>query len=608
LMAEARGYWERFWRQRLSRRRVITGAALGGAGLAAAAVIGCGGEEERPAATATPAPPAATATPAATPTPAVKVVRGGTLNATEAAEPSTLDFYKIASYPNADYASAWYSRLYNYGNTPTGDEFNKLELRPDLAASVEISDDNMTYTFKIRPNAVWHNRPPLNGRKVTAEDVKLAYERFVADDTANPQAKILLATVDNAEAPDDTTVVFNLKGPNAWFTNQVSHDTNMFYMLPVKEIAAGTFDPTKDVVGSGPFIFDRWEPNVIIQMTGNPDYYIDGLDGKPRPYVDNADSFIIRDPAVRIAQFRAGKLDILPILTVDFRALNDLKQTNPDIQSDDWITIGMSHGVSFQSAFPEHPFYDADSPYNDARVRKAVSLGIDRDGLIEVAGEGQGRWNSALSSGFGDKWWIDPKGTGLGDMAKWYKFDVQEAKQLLSAAGYPDGTPSVPYQTSSIVVAGGARKVIHEAVLKMLNDIGVKAVLEVQDHQAKYIIDTWRGKMKGIAGWGTGAKGVVFELLHDTYASTGLQHGGVLDPKVDDFILNKLRQAKEYEERYDIIKEIQLYLADKMYIVPGVNVADIQAAQPWVKNWKINTWFSDWANAYQYPWLDGKPA
>ncbi|MFQ5879107.1 MAG: ABC transporter substrate-binding protein [Dehalococcoidia bacterium] len=613
---EEKGYWQRFWQRRVSRRRVITGAALGGGGLAAAAVIGCGGEEEK-VATPTPAVATPTPTPTAAP-PAVQPVRGGTLDANIQADPTNLDPYKAVNFINYDVASAWFSRLWMYTHEQEGGrsgvEYNKFDLSGDLAQDVEVSADLTTYTYKLRPGTTWQNVAPLNGRALTSEDIKLSADKFM-DPQRNVQAQIFTDVV-AVETPDPQTVVFKLKSPNAWWTNVLAHH-NMLYITPAKEEVSGAIDILKTPLGSGPFIFEKWDESVAITGRGNPDYHLKSIyDGQPLPYVAALRTIIQRDPAAKDAAFRAGDWDIMSWTNMSPLQMKDLaKVRNGGV--DFASHIGM-WGVTFQSSFPEFQTrtagkvkpYDPNSPFNDERVRKAISMAIDRDAVLKVVqAEEEGTWESFVTAGMSD-FHLDPRGPEFqqADVAKWFKFDVAEAKRLMAAAGLAEGFGPIRYHGSNVVHLGGSGKARWEAVGKMVEDIGIKPDFQLEDHPTVWIVRTWRGETTGFGHWITGGKGVVFEFLRDTFSTQGYGHHGIADPTVDDFVLNKMKQARTLEERKQITTDFQIYMAQKMYMVPEVNDPSYVAWQPWVKNHHRQTWFDFHAETYPFSWLEGKPS
>jgi peptide/nickel transport system substrate-binding protein len=163
-------YWERFWRERRSRRRFLgaaTGAAAGAAGLA---LVGCGDDDDDGGATPTRGAATATTGPGATPTPSdpyANAKRGGILKVDSTGDPPTIDPYGNASFLTKGFSAYVYSRLFKY-NAGIGVKQADLRPVPDIAQSAEASPDGLTWTIKLRPDAKFHNIAPVNGPPWTA--------------------------------------------------------------------------------------------------------------------------------------------------------------------------------------------------------------------------------------------------------------------------------------------------------------------------------------------------------------------------------------------------------------------------------------------------------
>jgi peptide/nickel transport system substrate-binding protein len=199
--------------------------------------------------------------------------------------------------------------------------------------------------------------------------------------------------------------------------------------------AEGGYDTRTEARGSGPWLLKSLRASAGIDFERNPNWY----GKKDRPFFDGVNFVFLADYSASLAQFKAKNA-----WTGDFVRKEDvlgLKREFPDI-------------VLSQGQFPRSGarfFFgnlEPETPFKDERVRQAVSLSIDRDLVIDVFDnvdklkkEGlplETRWNSALPAGW-DGAWLDPKAKEFGPNAKYYAFDVAEAKKLLAAAGYANG-------------------------------------------------------------------------------------------------------------------------------------------------------------------------
>ncbi len=565
------------WRRTISRRRLMGTTALGG--LSAAFLAACGGANNaanntKPAAAtqppssgsgaSTPAGGAATGaagSPAAAAPPAGKP--GGTVHWNMlAVDPTGFDPYADFNYQAHLTTLFYYSRLYTFATNPDKPgAFWDYQATTDAAQALpEIADGGQTYTIKLRPDIKWQNLPPMNGRQLTAADVKFDMEFFLQ----NAQSRdVFTSVVDSVQAPDDSTVVIKLKLPYVALTNLLAAP-HYFYLLP-PDLLQKDGNVKNTHVGSGPFLWDTYEPGVRITYKKNPDYY-----GKPYPFVDASEGFIINDPNRVLSLFQSNQIDFMSP-TID--QLATLKQTKPDAKILEYFVNSLSF-MYFLDAIPANK-----PPFNDPRARQAASLLLDRDGYAKLFFGGKGTWDNVINAGMGD-FYLDPKGKDIGDTAQWFKFDPQKAKQLLSAAGY--NNTEIPYHYSpgyGKVFAGWA-----EAVLAMLKEgFNLKAVPE--DYGA-YIANTFAGKGSGMVfGLQTDLTDPDLMLGRFFSPDNPLNNSHVNDPQINN-LLAAQRKEFDHEKRKQIVWDIQRRNAEMMYYVPGVKGQTYTALQPSLKNFQ----------------------
>jgi peptide/nickel transport system substrate-binding protein len=234
-------------------------------------------------------------------------------------------------------------------------------------------------------------------------------------------------------------------------------------------------------------------------------------------------------------------------------------------------------------------------PFNDVRVRRAISHAIDRQALIEAVW-GRGEPTPAVSRGLVE--WSLPIDQ-LGEGAKYYHYDPKEAKRLLAEAGYPKG-----FKTQLIASSGYGRDMLDDAqlILRYLKDVGIEAELKIQEHGA-YVATTVQGKYEGMI---RGPIGIAFEpdrRLYRAYASdSSLNTGHVNDPTVTAMVKAQ-RRTKDLEARKQIIHDIQRYAAEQQYYVYLNSNTITGSWQPYVKNFAPNQGF-DYGNRAAALWLD----
>jgi peptide/nickel transport system substrate-binding protein len=485
-----------------------------------------------------------------------------------------------------------YSRLFKYN---AGPGIKQADLQPvgDLAESAEASPDGLVWTIKLNPAAKFHNVAPVNGRAVTSEDVKYSWGRATAETNTN---RAQVAFVDKVEYPDAATVKFTLKAPNAAFLDVLA-DANILWIMPTE--SAGGFDPTKQAIGSGPWMLESYTPNVSLKFAKNPAWHVKGF-----PLMDRVEGAIIPEYANRIAQFQAGNTEVEGITAED---IINIKKSMPGIN----LYGEVSQLLSFL-------FFDPDpaSPWaKDPRVKQAVSMAIDRAGIMDLGynvaklkAEGldvSERWNNLIPAGM-QRFWLDPKSAAQGESKKFFEHNVAEAKALLSAAGFPNGFETIYQYTANRY--GATFNAIAEAQITMLNEIGIKTTTEVQDYASKYITQTFVGNFKGIAfGYQTPfPEGGNYP--NRMFTDNPSNHSKIVDPVLADLAAKQQREL-DPAKRKELFFEIQRKNAEKMHYVPTNAGAGTGWAgyQGWVKNIDIQTVPGAYSAATEeipFIWLD----
>ncbi len=572
----------------ISRRRLL------GAGMAAGAaafVAACGGSDDKDSSggaqqsAATPGNiVVATSTRAAE---AKQPKPGGAINLQQAAN-APLDPYTNATYTTQVLASYLFSRLLKIKTGPDPAFANNFELDPDLAESYETSGDGRTVTFKLRANAKFHDIAPVSGRTVTSEDVKFSLERFRNEPKNNNRAAFGAADnplVDTVETPDARTAVFKLARPYGPFTRLIA-DANYLWIMP-KELAAGGWDPLKSAIGTGPFMLESTQPDIAYRVKKNPNYFLQG-----QPYLDAVNFPIILEEVQAIAQFQAGKLEVNGIPT---ERLDEIKRSNPKAEYLEYI--------------PQTHYYIAiqqreGSPLRDERLRRALSMSIDRDALLSLNWKGKGAWSSAIPANFG-AWRVDPKSADMGAGQQYYKYNPAEAKKLVAAAGYPQGYPLKFNYSNNIY--GETFNRTAEAVATMFKDGGFQVTLDPQDYLRQYIVPvtgTLFGNYEGVV-FGNGAQySDSHQYFLTQYFSKGTRNtSGVNDPQFDALI-QKEEATSNDDERRKLIRELQVYNGDKMYYAHTVVGAAYTGVQEWLKNYQRTNGFGPGGETYLKVWID----
>jgi ABC-type transport system substrate-binding protein len=468
----------------------------------------------------------------------------------------------------------------------------------DAAESWEIAPDAMKITLKLRPNIKWDARPPTNGRPLTSDDVKASWDRYStlsasAQDLANSRNKD--APVANLEIPDSRTVVFNLAFPYVSIVELLLSEL-YFYVLPRAE----GFDFRTDMRGSGPFMLDSYTASQNIRFKKNPDYF-----EKPYPFFDAINRPLLTEYNSGLSQFVAKNIWSYAVKPEDIIAT---KRANSDMVmlASTEIAAG-SHFVNF-SKLP-------DSVFKDVRMRRAYSMLLERELLIETffnvtpfrdAGlPVETYWNGHLAPGQPE--WIDPKGTGLGEGAKYFRHDVAEARKLVKAAGFKPPVQSV-YSYFNDNNPETVKE--NEVMAQMITESGVfRMELDGLSYN-----NTWRNARNSR---GTGFIGVLHHqaaavsaesIYTQKYTPTGRNAVGPDPiPGITDQV-GKLRTEVDPLKHTAIIHDIEKKLAlEWPDILRAGTTPGFALHWPWLKNYGVfKEGLGATAKSYVRYWYDAK--
>ena len=465
--------------------------------------------------------------------------RGGVLLAVIGAEPPSLDPHQEATFANIQLVAPFYSTLLQF------DPYDYRKIVGDVATDWKIAPDGRTYTFKIRPGIRFHDGSPL-----TAADVKASYDKIVF-----PPAGVLsfrkssFTAVERVEAPDAGTVVFKLKFPSASILMNLASPWNVIY--PKKYLDKDPNYFKTNVVGSGPFKFKSYTRGSTLEGERNPDYFV-----KDRPYLDGYKFFISTETSVRAAAIRSGRahIEFRDLPGAEVEAIR--KQLGSKIAVQE-TPVSAHWGIAVNNNL---------KPFNDVRVRRALTLGIDRytasrvlypiNGLRLVGG--------LLRPGSG--WEIsEAELQQLPGFGRDAEKNRAEAKRLLAEAGYPNGLKVVlknrnirlPYQDFAVFVIQEWRKIGVEVEHRPLEtaawfadgrDTGNFELIVFPPVEFMDDPDLWLG-------------------IYSTGDSRNW--GRFSDPKVDDLFA---RQARTLEpvERKKLATEIERVVLENAYYLPGL--------------------------------------
>ena len=483
--------------------------------------------------------------------------RGGILRV-RGFDPPHFDPHLTGNFRTSATLSFVYSTLLRYRLGPSVSP-GTFTVEPHLAERWDMPNET-TYLFHLRQGVHWHNKPPLNGRELVAEDVKFTFDRFLT--TPGNPARDLLEMVDRVEAVNRYTIKFLLKEPFVWLPDVLAQTSNMWIIAPEVVQYFGDLKKPESAIGTGPFLLEHYEPNVKTVFTRNPAYFRPG-----EPYVDRVEWVVIEDASTGLAMYRAGQLDCGPMewWAVRQSDLEALQKSHPHLRYQDC----QSSGGTMLALRTDQP------PFNDVRVRRAISQAIDRQGLIEAVW-GRGQPTPALGPGLTE--WslpIDQLGTGT----QYYQYNPQEARRLLAEADFAKGLQTSLAATSGI---GTDHLDAVQLIQRYLKDVGITAALKLQEFGA-YVATTAQGKFEGLAyGRFPLAWNADRPFYNGYIRGDNMSH--VNDPTFAA-MFKAQRHTQDVEARKHIIFDMQRYAAEQQYYIYLNSNMYTASWQPYVKNY-----------------------
>ncbi len=328
----------------------------------------------------------------------------------------------------------------------------QLEPVPELAESWSIHDGGQTYRFKLRPGVRWHDGAPF-----TSADVKFTFEQALLKYHSRTRAALegLIAGIDT---PDDLTVMFRLTRPYAPLLQRL--DVVEASIIP-RHLYVLTGEPTRRPVGTGPFRFVSYAPADKLIVERNPEYFRPGL-----PKLERVVFRILPNAAIAVSALETGDVDY-----VGGVAGPDL----PRLRSLNGIAVVAGTGGSGGSLCQDVLIPNlTTAPFADVRVRRAFAHAIDRQRLVERVYFGQGRPATGPISHL-LAWAYTPE-------VRQYSHDPDEARRLLSAAGYPERPAGGRLDVT--FTHGPNHQRLGQALREQLKEVGIVLNLESRDFNA----------------------------------------------------------------------------------------------------------------------------
>lgn len=377
---------------------------------------------------------------------------GGTLRIYQRDNPASASIHEEATYSAVIPFMSIYNNLVIYKQDVAQNSLNTIE--PELATSWTWSADRKDLTFKLREGVKWHD-----GKPFTAEDVKCTFDLLLGKGKdklrLNPR-KAWYENVKDVVVDGAYQVTVKLGRPQPSLLALLASGYSPMYPCHVPAAEMRTHP-----IGTGPFKFVEYKRNEVIKLVRNPDYWKKG-----QPYLDAIEMPIITNRSTAMLAFIAGKVDMTFPTEVTAQILKDIKAQDPKAQ----CFFGPTNVSTNLIVNRDKP------PFNNADLRKALALTLDRKAFIDILAQGQADIGGTMLPQPEGFWGMPP------DMVKQmvgYDPDVKknrdEARAIMKKLGYgPDKTMDLKVSTRDIAAYRDAAVIL----IDQLKDIYINATLD----------------------------------------------------------------------------------------------------------------------------------
>jgi peptide/nickel transport system substrate-binding protein len=449
-----------------------------------------------------------------------------------------------------------------------------INLVGDLAEKWEISEDKLKIKFYLKKNVRWHDGAPFNAR-----DVEFTWKLYTDKKTPTAYATDFLKAK-QFRVIDDYTLEVTYDRAYAPALGSWGQAVHPRHLLEGKEV---TESPLKrHPIGTGPYKFREWKTGEKIMLDANPDY----CEGKP--YISRTMTRIIPDPATMFLELKASRIDMMSLSPLQYTRQTATTWFNENFQKYKYLQFGYTYmGYNLQ-----------DSKFKDKRIRQAITMAIDRKGIVEGILLGLGV--VAHTPYKPDSYWYNPN-------VRQFPYDPERAKQLLAEAGWKDTDndgilekDGKPFHFTIITNQGNEiRKNTATIVQRDLKRIGIKVKIRVVEWAAflKNFINK-RNFEVCLLGWGSGQDPNQIDIWNSK--KTGereLNFVHYQNPEVDHLLeegaatYDRAERKKFYDRFQEIIAEDQpytfLYVSQSLPIInarfKGIEPAPVGITYDFIK-------------------------
>lgn len=488
---------------------------------------------------------------------------GGQLRVAIAGDPPTLDMHQEQTFKVLIPLSTCYNTLLRF------DPHGFPKIIGDLAESWTVSEDHKTYTFKIYQSVKFHD-----GDELTAADVVASFNKIIFPPKGvDSRRRSYFRMVQSVEQIDRYTLAFHLHYPSGSFLSFVAHPSMLIYAK--KYLDKDMHWYKRNVNGTGPFKFKEWVRGSYLEVERFDDYF-----RKPYPYLDGAKYYMIKDLSARAKSVRSGRTD------VEFRGLPPAEVAAIKKQMGDRVVArypkAMIHwGVMLN---PDH------KPFDDVRVRKALSLAIDRYDMAKVL-----RPLSGLETVGGlihpDAPWAlsTEELQQLPGFNPDHEANIKEAKRLLTEAGFPDGfkmslmnrAVKLPYIDFGVYLISAWKQIGIDAEHRLEESASWSKARRTRDFEV------------AVDPMGSSAAGDPDEIMERFTTTASQNYSRFSEPEADK-LFEMQKVEIDPDKRIQQVKEMQKRILEDAWWIPGLWWTRIEVRSARIKNYEPH--HSHWMN------------
>jgi peptide/nickel transport system substrate-binding protein len=401
-------------------------------------------------------------------------------------------------------------------------------LTEGLAESYEVSEDGLTYTFTIRDGVTFHN-----GEELTIDDIVYTFERLMG---LNGGEKLSnnFDNVDSIEAMDASTFEMTLIEPNSNFLYSLT--ALQSGIVPASNDGSHNDHP----IGTGPFKFVNYSPGTSLELEKHEDYWMEGL-----PYLDKVDFIFQSDDQSAVMNLLAGEVDLTGVPGHRVAEVED--------------SFNVTHQNNNSSLIIT--FNGEQEPFNDVRVRQAISYAISDEDIIDSVFNGYATpTGSNMSPAMGDY-----HREGLEDV---YARDVEKAKELLAEAGYPDGFSTKMTISSHNDIYSS----IAQIAVENLREIGVDVEIEVVEWGI-WLERVYAGRDYEMTAIDLTGRPSAYEVLNDYISDNDAENFFLFNNEEFDQVMSDVLLETDPDAQIEYYHRAQEILNEE---APAVYIADYQ--------------------------------